>query len=109
MLKKVKLMKYLREILGFVIVGGVMALVLLPLAADADSEDAVTLLDGLGASFIVHNKGESLSVITYDWKTPDETCKTLTTAGIKVDRVVNYGIKDDKPSVMTFKNCLVAN
>jgi len=102
-------MKYIRQILPIAIISGLMALLLLPMAAGADSEDATALLEGLGASFIVHDKGDSLSIITYDWKTPAETCETLTTAGIKVERVVNYGINGDKPSTMTFKNCLVTN
>jgi len=82
---------------------------LVPWSANAVGEGAVALLDGLGASFIVSKKENSVSVITYDWKPPEETCKTLTDAGFQVDRVVNYGIDGDKPSTMTFSNCLSKN
>jgi len=102
-------MKYIKQISSIVIILGFMALSMAPLLVKADSKEAMSLLDRLGASFIIHDKGDSLSIITYDCKTPGETYKILKNAGIKVDRVVNYRVKADKPAEMTFKNYLITN
>ena len=61
---------------------------------------ASVVLNDENANYMVRSTGNEVYVVTFDYKTPAETCKFLQNKGVLVIRVTNY-TKD----VPTSKNC----
>lgn len=73
-------------------------LTILPVMATASSlTKASEVLYSTGTSFVVKTVGTSVSVTTFNYKTPDETCKMLKNSGIPVVSVKNW--KEDGSQV----------
>ncbi len=62
---------------------------------------ASKVLYATDASFVVKTVGDSVSVVTFDYKTPAETCKFLQESGIPVVTVGNW----NKNGVLVSKTC----
>lgn len=62
---------------------------------------ASKVLYATGASFMVKTVGDNVSVVTFDYKPPVETCKFLQESGIPVVTVGNW----NKGGVLVSKTC----
>lgn len=73
-----------------------------PVLAGASAiASATKVLYATEASFVVKTVGDSVSVVTFDYKAPAETCKFLQESDIPVVTVGNW----NKDGVLVSKTC----
>ena len=73
-------------------------LTILPVSAMSNSLTSATeVLYNAGTSFVVKTVGTEVSVTTFNFKTPEETCKMLKNSGVPVISVKNW--KEDGSQV----------
>lgn len=66
-------------------------LTILPAVTPASSlSKATEVLYSAGTSFVVQKVGTTVNVTTFNYKTPEETCKMLKDSGVDVISVKNW-------------------